>query len=107
MIVFFAVPRDSKSRDVFNNQKPLLEADGADCVALLDGPVEDWCIIKTLSDVITEAFAKHSLPPPEPTKFSADKLSLLFEMMKCRSGFKQDLLCAGGLLDLVRGSIMC
>jgi len=43
------------------------------------------------------------LPPP----IGKDLSSVLFEIRKMYTGATQDLLCAGGLLDYVRGSITC
>lgn len=52
------------------------------------------------------AFASTSSPSSRRVP-SAEKAQLLFEMRKCKTGAVDDLLCAGGLLDLVRGSITC
>ncbi|CAJ1456391.1 unnamed protein product [Effrenium voratum] len=37
----------------------------------------------------------------------SEKAQVLFDIRKCRTGDTSDLLCTGGLLDLVRGSLTC
>merc|ERR1711948_83413 len=37
----------------------------------------------------------------------SENAELLFDVRKSQTGNKDDLLCAGGLLDMVRGSITC
>lgn len=44
---------------------------------------------------------------PPAHGFNGEERRLLFELRKNHTGNGKDLLCAGGLLDLVRGSITC
>lgn len=44
---------------------------------------------------------------PHIPRIDSMKAQLLFETRKCKSGSVDDLYTAGGLLDLVRGSIVC
>ncbi|CAE7355046.1 Cbwd1 [Symbiodinium sp. CCMP2592] len=37
----------------------------------------------------------------------SERAQVLFDIRKCRTGDSTDLLCTGGLLDLVRGSLTC
>jgi len=54
------------------------------------------------------AYRSQGLTPPAPQpRPSEEKAQLLFDLRKAHTGNPEDLLCAGGMLDLVRGSIEC
>jgi len=78
---------------------------GAASVVVLNPPFEVWNAKGVLTKALEEAYAGREMPVVE--HHSVDKLGMLFEIKKRRTKFKHDLLCAGGLLDMVRGSITC
>lgn len=107
---------------------------GADEVEVLDGPLEVPPVLASLRKGLATARSKRrwqtapgigrgnvsgslattsgEIPgSPSPmgsiAKVSSEKAQLLFEILKGRTLNSDDLYCAGGLLDLVRGSITC
>jgi hypothetical protein len=99
---------DHECRENLEEGKARLLDCGADVVLGLDGPLEATNVRNILSSGLAEAYSARGVAAPVPEKESSpEKLQLLFEMQKSQTRFKPDLLCAGGLLDLVRGSICC
>jgi len=93
-----------------------LRASGADAVVLQDGPLEGGetgNVRDLLARGLTEAWSNSGLSKVAsqkdliPQRPSPQRAELLFDARKCKTGNMEDLMCAGGLLDLVRGSITC
>jgi len=88
----------------------LLEAGADAVVGRRNGELEGGGARQLLAEGLNAARLARGLPeePLPPTgSISSERAQILFEMRKCNSAYSGDLLCAGGLLDLVRGSIVC
>merc|ERR1712046_239868 len=92
----------------FEEESRILKECGADAVQLMDGPLEVPNVRQKLEIALRDAYANRGLAEPRiETVKNVDQLHLAFEIRKSRTKCRNDLLCAGGLLDLVRGSIVC
>uniref|UniRef100_A0A7S0ZMM4 Uncharacterized protein n=1 Tax=Noctiluca scintillans TaxID=2966 RepID=A0A7S0ZMM4_NOCSC len=86
---------------------------GADAVALQ--PQFPTVIRKVLTTALADAWMQFkpdavwtdSTSTEFRTTFTSEDRLVMFELRKCRTGNTDDLMCAGGLLDMVRGSIVC
>lgn len=87
-----------------------LRETGADAVVwqhahLLEGGGARRLLIEGLSKARASRGLAEELVPP--SNISSETAQVLFDIRKSKTGNTNDLLCAGGLLDLVRGSLVC
>jgi hypothetical protein len=106
IVVLLSVHKDYQAQ--FEEGKTRLLQCGAGAVKDAPSCIEDPAdMAKCLREALDEACSMQGVSPPQPEKVSLEKLQVMFEMQKAHTKAKDDMLCAGGLLDLVRGSVTC
>jgi len=113
-LIVVALVRYPGVKDVetkFQEAKQHLLKEGADAVVAREGSnLEGGGARILLENGLADARERRGLLEDERQvmeSISSEKAQILFEMRKCNTAYPGDLLCAGGLLDLVRGSIVC
>ncbi|CAK0836860.1 unnamed protein product, partial [Prorocentrum cordatum] len=107
VVVFLRAGREDEQSAV-EEAEQTLRANGVDAVVVHRGSTITPNEARDKLDLVyREAQEKRGLRVLPRPQLDPRKVQLLFETRKCRTGDMDDLLCCGGCLDLVRGSITC